>query len=755
MLRGLKRALVALLFTSMILSLTGCAGIFGGVMGAVVDSTQKEEKNDCFAPGTNPGTGTMSGSENLQRSFNFLVSAGYSKEMAAGIVGNLQTESAGATPWLAEYGYASQWGWGVPDNQLRGWGIVQWTWARHAHVRDYVVGKIGRNYYTSQYSSPAAKDWMKPEDEAKLLQAQLEFLLQEMQDSYYKGRVYDPMMKASTPEQAADIFVRNFEIPANVDSQSVIRQQQARALYDKYKDGAPTGGSAPTTDTSSGPTGSLRSMSVAHFGDSIAVGSSGYMKSDFKSYNLFAAQGRQAGPIFNDMNAQAGNKRDVTILHTGNNGYIDENQMRTTLSKYSDAKVVVVVIPYLMRNWNDTVRQTVMNVVGTPSSPRMPNVRVVDWGSIVKSDPSLLGDGVHPTSSGYQKYKQMIEGAIGSSGSSTGSGQPSTLKWHFPVDAKTVMTSPYGMRVHPVTGVYTLHTGVDFSGGPNDNLYAVTDGQVTYAQQNGGYGNMLILRLDNGDYVRYAHLSSFVAQVGQRVKSGDVVGIEGSTGYSTGNHLHFEVIPKGSGVMGGKVTYDTSTTAAVDPLPWLDAHGFNQDGTPNGKVPTDSISDSNLNSNCAPTDGGSPPAGGSNTSPGDGMNPGPLPAFDANAYANAPTVRTDNETDATARRNGYFRQVFAPLGIQSKDIFDYPSSSPSCHGPGDALDIMVPEDSVLGDTVAAWLIAHSKELEVSVLIWKQQIWTAENPNWRKMEDRGSVTQNHRDHNHVSFYPCVG
>lgn len=80
---------------------------------------------------------------------------------------------------------------------------------------------------------------------------------------------------------------------------------------------------------------------------------------------------------------------------------------------------------------------------------------------------------------------------------------------------------------------------------------------------------------------------------------------------------------------------------------------------------------------------------------------------------------------------------------------------PQDHGKGLALDVMVPVSSQLGDEVAGWALTHFKELNLSYVIWKQHIWTAERPYWRQMEDRGSITQNHFDHNHLSFKPGVG
>lgn len=105
-------------------------------------------------------------------------------------------------------------------------------------------------------------------------------------------------------------------------------------------------------------------------------------------------------------------------------------------------------------------------------------------------------------------------------------------------------TSPYGMRTHPVTGVYKLHSGTDFSYG-DGRAYAARSGTVAAITYDGAYGNMVTLSHGGGLQTRYAHLASASVSVGQKVSAGDIVGQIGSTGYSTGAHLHFEVLRNG------------------------------------------------------------------------------------------------------------------------------------------------------------------------------------------------------------------
>lgn len=113
------------------------------------------------------------------------------------------------------------------------------------------------------------------------------------------------------------------------------------------------------------------------------------------------------------------------------------------------------------------------------------------------------------------------------------------LAW--PVPGYTVISSKYGMRTHPITGVYKLHTGVDIRAPLGATFIVANDGIVTKAGMNAAYGNMVMIDHGGGVSTLYAHGSEILVQVGQQVKRGDPVLKVGSTGYSTGPHAHFEV----------------------------------------------------------------------------------------------------------------------------------------------------------------------------------------------------------------------
>lgn len=128
------------------------------------------------------------------------------------------------------------------------------------------------------------------------------------------------------------------------------------------------------------------------------------------------------------------------------------------------------------------------------------------------------------------------------------------LEW--PVPGYSKISSPYGMRVHPITGVYKLHTGVDISAPMGANFIAANDGIVTKAEYNAAYGKMVVIDHGGGISTLYAHGSEILVEVGQSVKRGDVILKVGSTGYSTGPHAHFEV--RKDGVVTNPMPYITN-----------------------------------------------------------------------------------------------------------------------------------------------------------------------------------------------------
>lgn len=125
----------------------------------------------------------------------------------------------------------------------------------------------------------------------------------------------------------------------------------------------------------------------------------------------------------------------------------------------------------------------------------------------------------------------------------------------MPVDMRMI-SSGFGYRRDPFTGGAAMHSGLDFRGRTGDPILAAANGKVTFVGTKAGYGKLVEISHGNGLVTRYAHMSAFKAKRGQAVEAGDVIGAIGSTGRSTGPHLHFEV---------------RINDRAVNPRPFLEA----------------------------------------------------------------------------------------------------------------------------------------------------------------------------------------
>jgi murein DD-endopeptidase MepM/ murein hydrolase activator NlpD len=104
------------------------------------------------------------------------------------------------------------------------------------------------------------------------------------------------------------------------------------------------------------------------------------------------------------------------------------------------------------------------------------------------------------------------------------------------------------MRRHPILGYSRMHRGIDFKASYGTPIYAVTDGTVSVAGRNGGHGNYVKLSHNGGLQTGYSHMSRIAVSRGERVRRGQVIGYVGSTGLSTGPHLHYEMYRGGANV---------------------------------------------------------------------------------------------------------------------------------------------------------------------------------------------------------------
>lgn len=121
------------------------------------------------------------------------------------------------------------------------------------------------------------------------------------------------------------------------------------------------------------------------------------------------------------------------------------------------------------------------------------------------------------------------------------------------------LSSTFGNRSDPFNGHARMHQGIDIPGPIGTPIYATADGVVRRSQWVNGYGNLVEISHGNGMETRYGHMSKLVAQPNERVRRGQLIGLMGSTGRSTGSHLHYEVRIAGS---------------AVNPMPYIEGTNY-------------------------------------------------------------------------------------------------------------------------------------------------------------------------------------
>ncbi|HIR63774.1 MAG TPA: peptidoglycan DD-metalloendopeptidase family protein [Candidatus Faecousia faecigallinarum] len=138
-------------------------------------------------------------------------------------------------------------------------------------------------------------------------------------------------------------------------------------------------------------------------------------------------------------------------------------------------------------------------------------------------------------------------GNAGSEGGSS-SGGASSSGWLYPLPYRVSITDAYGWRINPISGQRSFHHGTDFAAGSGTAIYASRSGTVTDAGYDDVYGYSVTINHGDGYSSLYAHMTHFVVSSGDYVTQGQVIGYVGSTGWSTGPHLHFSIYYNGSSV---------------------------------------------------------------------------------------------------------------------------------------------------------------------------------------------------------------
>ncbi|MGO1852805.1 MAG: peptidoglycan DD-metalloendopeptidase family protein [Agrococcus casei] len=375
---------------------------------------------------------------------------------------------------------------------------------------------------------------------------------------------------------------------------------------------------------------------------------------------------------------------------------------------------------------------------GGPTGPNYPSPRgLLDIPGWQDMDPGEAAQAVEVSAypDRYRNYAPVAETILATltqpgSGSGGPAGTlPESSRVVFPLPEGTwVRSSGFGMRVHPITGERKLHTGVDFAAPDGTAILAAADGVVTVAGASGGYGNLIVIEHTIGGRTvatGYAHMwdHGIHVAVGDRVTAGQHVGDVGSSGYSTGAHLHFEVRPGGT------------NAAPVDPEPWLNSHGAADLPTPEAGA-----------GGCDPTASG----------PGLGSVPSPVDG-DPDRLVDDPT----SDGQITARTLNLYRQATAAFPDTSWACWSPRPGTVSEHPLGRACDITfgnaigqypTPTQLEAGWALTNWMKNHAETLGVEYLIWQDKIWSLarDAEGWRDYTRGTDVTTKHIDHVHVTL-----
>lgn len=193
----------------------------------------------------------------------------------------------------------------------------------------------------------------------------------------------------------------------------------------------------------------------------------------------------------------------------------------------------------------------------------------VSYTSKLSEEEKNLYEQIEQYKKEQEDLENQIQAAINWSGALAIQYKGGVMLWPIAVDG-TYITSPYGNRLHPIQGVYRYHDGIDIgNAGYGAPVIAAADGIVTYAGVMSGYGNCVMINHGDGIVTLYGHGQEIYTELGATVKQGDVIMAVGSTGNSTGPHLHFEVRKLG---------------VAVDPIPYLQGDNANNNTIENENV---------------------------------------------------------------------------------------------------------------------------------------------------------------------------
>lgn len=253
--------------------------------------------------------------------------------------------------------------------------------------------------------------------------------------------------------------------------------------------------------------------------------------------------------------------RLVTIYETGNTTYLDVLLQSKDLTDFISRYYVIEEITEYdntlinqVKNQKESLEQTTQKLENEQAELKIVKARKEQTTVVLNNMKTMqesyitkLSDGekkLQKEITAYKKEQAEIEAKIMEiTNTILPNIQYTGGEMLWPVAASgTVLTSQFGIREHPIQGVVKQHTGLDIGGAPTGTpVVAAADGVVSYAGWLGGYGNCVMVNHGNGIVTLYGHGSKVVASLNQEVKKGDTILEIGSTGNSTGPHLHFEV----------------------------------------------------------------------------------------------------------------------------------------------------------------------------------------------------------------------
>lgn len=351
----------------------------------------------------------------------------------------------------------------------------------------------------------------------------------------------------------------------------------------------------------------------------------------------------------------------------------------------------------------------------------------------------------------YRNYEPVAETILDtlSSNASTASAAPANAapvstttessRVVFPLPEGTwTMTSPFGYRIHPITGERKLHAGTDFAAADGTPIMAAADGVVTVARYTDSGGGIIVIEHTvDGKKIATAYIHMWQdgihVQAGERVTAGQHIGDVGSSGQSTGPHLHFEVRVGGT------------DGDPIDSAVWLDDHGAADlpGAEPGGPG--------------QPSDTGC--SGDGSSSPGDA--PGDVDG-DPNRMVDDPT----SDGQITARMFHVYQEARERFPDTGWGCYSPRSGQMSEHPLGRACDVTfgnaigqrpTPQQLDDGWEVTNWMKDNAETLGVQYLIWQGKIWNIDRDDegWRDyngggMHDPSDVTGGHYDHLHVTM-----